>query len=67
MKNLQTPFTVDCEGLSTKLILELADELRFYFEIVDISGDEITLDALTDRDFAGDVWALLKHYGVKEK
>lgn len=57
--------TLDCEGLSTKLILELADELRDFFDVVDVCGDEISLITLLDNNCQDDVNAIIKRYGVK--
>ena len=65
MKNFDTPLVIDCEGLSSKLILELADELREFFDIVDVNGDEISADALIDKSFVDDAQAVIKRYGVR--
>lgn len=57
--------TLDCEGLSTKLILELADELRDFFDVVDVGGDEISLSMMIDESRQEDVRAIIKRYGVR--
>ncbi len=57
--------TLDCEGLSTKLILELADELRDLFDVVDVCGDEISLSMMIDESRQEDVRAIIKRYGVR--
>ena len=57
--------TLDCEGLSTKLILELADKLRDFFDVVDVGGDEISLSMMIDESRQEDVRAIIKRYGVR--
>lgn len=65
MKNFDTPLVLDCEGLSSKLILELADELRDFFDVVDINDEEISADVLIDKNFVGDAQAVINRYGVR--
>ena len=64
-KKFPVPLDLDCNGLSTKLILELADELREFFEVVDVNGDEISADDLISDDFRGEVESLIKFYAVE--
>ena len=63
-KKFSLPLNLDCSGLSSKLTVELADELREYFNFVDVYDDEIEADGLND-DFRPDVEEIIKRYGVK--
>lgn len=64
-KKFPVPLELDCQNLNSKLIVELADELRMYFLCVDVSGDEIYADGLLNDDFRPEVEAIIKKYGVK--
>lgn len=65
MKTLELPLTVDCESLDSDSIESLADNLRNFFEVVDVAGDELTADCLISNDFSNDVRAVLKTYNAR--
>ena len=64
-KDFPLPLVLDCDGLSSKLVEELGDELRLSFEVVDISGDEITARVPSRSDYHDDVESLIKTYDVQ--
>lgn len=65
-KELPTPLTIDCDGLSRKRTLELFGRLRAHFERVDLWGDDTIIASkpldLVHYDVA---WQILDRYGVK--
>ena len=65
MKVFPMPMTIDCDGLSTKWIRELADHLSMYFEQVVVFGDDITVNQPVSIKHYNAAWRILDHYGVK--
>lgn len=65
MRSLETPLTVDCADLDSESVEQLADNLRMFFEIVDVYGDEITADEIISPDFAADVRTAIKASGAR--
>ena len=65
MRPLELPLTVDCGDLNSESVEQLADNLRMFFEIVDVYGDEITADELISKDFTADVRAVVKLYNAR--
>lgn len=60
------PLKIDCDGLSQKLIEDIADRLRLHFLDVDIFGDTIYADKPLDGKYHyDDAWRIIDKFGVK--
>ena len=65
MKFVQPPLKIDCDGLSQKLIFDLADRLRLHFVDVDVFGDEISASKPLNHYHYDMAWRILDKFGVK--
>ena len=65
MKFKQPPLQIDCEGLSKKLIEDLADRLSLCFEEVKIWDDEITAYTPLGAGRYDAAWNIIDRFGVK--
>ena len=62
----QPPLKINCEGLSKKLIAELADRLSMHFESVRTWGDdEIEADNPLGNYRYDTAWEIIDTFGVK--
>lgn len=60
------PLKIDCEGLSSKLIAELADRLRLHFVDVDIFNETIYAENPLGGKYHYDAaWRVIDAFGVK--
>ena len=59
------PLKIDCVGLSSKLINDLADRLALHFDTVAIWGDEITAANPLDMAHYDIAWRIIDRFGVK--
>ncbi|MBR1806276.1 MAG: hypothetical protein IJ774_07825 [Selenomonadaceae bacterium] len=60
------PLKIDCDGLSQKLIADLADRLRLHFVDVDVFGDIIyAANPLGWKTHYDAAWRILDAFGVK--
>ena len=62
---VQPPLKIDCDGLSQKLIFDLADRLRFHFVDVEIWGDEIYASRPLKGFHYDEAWRIFDAFGVK--
>lgn len=65
MKFQQPPLKIDCDGLSSKLIFELADRLSLHFEIVETVGDIIYCQKPLKGFHYDKAWEIIDRFGVK--
>lgn len=65
MKFVQPPLKITCDGLSQKLIFDLADRLRLHFVDVEVFGDDIFAANPLDSYHYFDAWVVLDKFGVK--
>lgn len=65
MKFVQPPLKITCDGLSQKLIFELADQLRLHFVDVEVFGDEISARTPLSHYHYDTAWRILDAFGVK--
>lgn len=65
MKFVQPPLKITCDGLSQKLIFELADQLRLHFVDVEIFADEISASNPLSNHHYETAWQILDKFGVK--
>lgn len=65
MKFVQPPLKIDCDGLSQKLIIVLANRLKPHFRIVEIWGDEISASRPISHYHYDTAWQILDAFGVK--
>ena len=65
MKFVQPPLKINCEGLSKKLIFELANRLSLHFVNVEIWGDEIFASKTLNHYHYDTAWQILDAFGVK--
>ena len=63
-KKIPLPLKVNCEGLSRKLINDLADQLRHHFRDVQIWGDEITAAGTLGYTHYEIAWRIIDRFGV---
>ena len=64
-KNFPLPLTIDCEGLSKKIIADLADRLAMHFVDVKVFGDDIeAYKPLSMADYSA-AWNIIDRFGVK--
>lgn len=63
-KKFPLPLKVNCEGLSRKLIDDLADQLRHHFRDVQIWEDEITAANPLGGGHYEIAWRILDRFGV---
>lgn len=59
------PLKIDCDGLSQKLVVDLADRLRLHFVDVDIFGEIIYAGNPLSAFHYEKAWAILDTFGVK--
>ena len=59
------PLKIDCEGLSQKLIADLADRLRLHFVDVDVFGEVIYAGNPLSSYHYGTAWRIIDAFGVK--
>lgn len=64
MKFKQPPLKISCEGLSSKLIADLADRLSMHFMDVRIWTDEIEADKPLNGEHYNAAWKILDRFGV---
>ncbi|MBR3747048.1 MAG: hypothetical protein IKN27_08835 [Selenomonadaceae bacterium] len=64
MKFVQPPLKINCEGLSKKLIFELADRLSLHFVNVEIWGDEIFASKTLSHYHYDTAWRIIDEFGV---
>ncbi|MBR2733523.1 MAG: hypothetical protein IKD80_04640 [Selenomonadaceae bacterium] len=65
MKFQQPPLKIACDGLSSKLIFDLADRLRLHFECVDVFGNDIFASKPLSVFHYGEGWRIIDAFGVK--
>ena len=65
MKFVQPPLKINCDGLSSKLIFDLADRLSVQFEGVDIFGNDIFASKPLNNYHYDTAWQILDAFGVK--
>lgn len=66
MKNqFPLPLTIDCDGLSQKLIADLADRLAMHFEDVKAFDDEIEAYKPLSMANYDAAWNIIDKFGVK--
>lgn len=61
----QPPLKINCEGLSQKLIADLADRLSMCFESVETWGDEIEASKPLSSHRYDTAWEIFDNFGVK--
>lgn len=59
------PLKIDCDGLSQKLIVDLADRLRLHFVDVDVFGETIYAANPLGKNHYDAAWRILDRFGVK--
>ena len=59
------PLKIDCDGLSSKLIADLADRLRLHFVDVDVFGETIYAANPLGSFHYDAAWRILDAFGVK--
>ena len=59
------PLQIDCEGLSKKLIAELADRLSMHFENVSVIGTDIEAGNPISPEHYFAAWKIFDKFGVK--
>lgn len=59
------PLKIDCDGLSSKLIADLADRLRLHFVDVDVFGKTIYASKPLGSLHYEKAWQILDRFGVK--
>ena len=59
------PLKIDCDGLSQKLIVDLADRLRLHFVDVDVFGETIYASKPLGSLHYEKAWQILDRFGVK--
>ena len=59
------PLKIDCDGLSSKLIADLADRLRLHFVDVDVIGETIYAAKPLGSLHYEKAWRILDAFGVK--
>ena len=59
------PLKIDCDGLSSKLIADLADRLRLHFVDVDVFGETIYAANPLGKNHYDAAWRILDAFGVK--
>lgn len=64
-RNFPLPLVIDCDGLSKKLIADLADRLAMHFENVKIEGDDIVAEKPLGFSHYDTAWQILDRFGVK--
>ena len=65
MKFIQPPLLIDCDGLSQKLIAELADRLSMHFLDVKIWSDTIEAANPLNNYHYSEAWHAIDDFGVK--
>ena len=65
MKFVQPPLKIDCDGLSQKLIIVLANRLKPHFCIVEIWTNEIYASRPLSHNHYDTAWQILDAFGVK--
>lgn len=65
MKFVQPPLKINCDGLSQKLIADLANRLRLHFVEVEIWDDEISASRPLSVFHYGEGWRIIDAFGVK--
>ena len=65
MKFTPKPLQIDCDGLSKKLVAELADRLSMHFMDVKIWNDTIEAANPLDSHHYSEAWHAIDHFGVK--
>ena len=61
----QPPLKINCEGLSKKLIADLADRLSMHFMDVRIWADEIEAGKPLGGYHYGTAWKIIDKFGVQ--
>lgn len=59
------PLKIDCDGLSQKLIADLADRLRLHFVEVEVFGETIFADKPLSFSHYDAAWRIIDRFGVK--
>jgi len=59
------PLKIDCDGLSSKLIADLADRLRLHFVDVDVIGETIYAAKPLNSSHYEKAWQIFDRFGVK--
>ncbi|MBR2518358.1 MAG: hypothetical protein IKE46_01010 [Selenomonadaceae bacterium] len=62
---VQPPLKINCDGLSQKLIFELADRLSLHFVDVEIFADDIFVSKPLNFSHYEKGWRILDEFGVK--
>ena len=62
---VQPPLKINCDGLSQKLIFELADRLSLHFVDVEIFADDIFVSKPLNNYHYDTAWQILDAFGVK--
>lgn len=64
---MDKPITINCEGLSKKRIVELADDLCPLYRTVIIAGEKISLDKPTCEDSGVALTFIVAQYFADER
>lgn len=62
---VQPPLKIDCDGLSQKLIFELADRLSLHFVDVEIWTNEIYASRPLSHNHYDTAWQIIDKFGVE--
>lgn len=62
---VQPPLKITCDGLSQKLIADLADRLRLHFVDVEVFGEDIFASKPISHYGYEMAWKILDAFGVK--
>lgn len=60
----QPPLKIDCDGLSQKLIFDLADRLSLHFVDIEVFGDTIFASKPLGNFHYEQAWNLIEAFGV---
>ncbi|MBR1646847.1 MAG: hypothetical protein IJ685_08730 [Selenomonadaceae bacterium] len=61
---IQPPLKINCDGLSQKLVFELADRLSLHFVNVDVFGETIYASKPLSNFHYDQAWNLIDAFGV---
>lgn len=65
MKFKQPPLKINCDGLSQKLIADLADRLSMHFMDVRIWDDELEVSKPLNSEHYNIAWNIIDKFGVQ--
>ena len=62
---VQPPLRINCEGLSSTLIADIADQLRLHCVDVEVFGETIYASKPLGTFHYGKAWRIIDNFGVK--